>query len=314
MDQREQLSAALIVTWCRRWLGAEPTDILFQQGHLSQVTGLRLASGVAVVLKARPPSARLAACVAVQRHLWAAGFPCPEPLAGPAPLGPFSATAELLIEGGVQLDLTDESPRLFAEALAWLVRLAPPVGSVPTLEPSLPWVGWDHDQPGTWPVADDIDVDLNAHVGPAWLEDAGTRVRRRLNRPTALPLVVGHADWESQNVRWVERRLHVVHDWDSVVALREATIAGAASAVFTASGAPNTSATLDQSEFFLMAYAAARGQPWTDEERELTWAAGLWVRVFNAKKATLRPGGEAPSPSRLRLEAEVGERLRRAGA
>jgi len=129
-----------------------------------------------------------------------------------------------------------------------------------------------------------------------------------------LRVVVGHADWESQNLRWVNRQLHVAHDWDSLVGQREATIAGAASAVFTATGAPNTSANIEQSEAFLNAYADARGQPWTSEERELSWAAGLWVRVFNAKKATLRPGGETPSPSRLRLEAEVGERLRRAGA
>jgi hypothetical protein len=226
----------------------------------------------------------------------------------------LSATAEVLIEGGLQLPLTDDSPRLFAHALARLITLAPPVTSLPTLEPSPPWVGWDRDQRGTWPEADDIEADLNAQLGPGWLEGAGIRVRRRLLQPSTLPIVVGHADWESQNLRWANRRLHVVHDWDSIVGQREATIAGAASAVFTATGAPNTSASVKQSESFLVAYAQARGYPWTDEERELAWAAGLWVRVFNAKKATLRPGGETPSPSRLRLEAEVGERLRQAGA
>ena len=223
-------------------------------------------------------------------------------------------TAEALIEGGSQLPMTDESARLFAEALARLVTLAPPVVSLPSLEPSLPWVGWDHNQGGTWPEPDDIEADLNAHVGPRWIEDAGVRVRRRLLLPSALPIVVGHADWESQNLRWINRRLHVVHDWDSIVGQRESTIAGAASAVFTATGAPNTSASVEQSESFLVAYARARGHPWTEEERELAWAAGLWVRVFNAKKATLRPDGETPSPSRLRLEAEVGARLRQAGA
>jgi hypothetical protein len=125
--------------------------------------------------------------------------------------------------------------------------------------------------------------------------------------------VVGHADWESQNLRWVNEQLHAVHDWDSVVGQREATIAGAASAVYTATGAPNTSATVQQTAAFIAAYEVARGSIWTDEERELAWAAGLWVRVFNAKKATLRPGGHVPSPSRLRLEQEVGERLRGAG-
>lgn len=311
---RPVATMAAMEAWCKRWLGAEPRDVLFQQGHLSQVTGLRLADGTRIVLKIRPPSERLAACVLVQRHLWSAGFACPKPLAGPAPLGRSSATAETLVEGGSQLPLTDHSPRLFAEALARLVTLAPPVASLPTLEPSPPWVGWDHDQPGTWPEPDDVDADLNAHAGPSWIDDAGSRVRRRLLRPSTLPVVVGHSDWESQNLRWVDHHLHVVHDWDSIVRQREATIAGAASAVFTATGAANTSATVAQSEAFLAAYAQARGRPWTDEELELAWAAGLWVRVFNAKKATLRPGGETPSPSRLRLEAEAGERLRRAGA
>jgi hypothetical protein len=91
-------------------------------------------------------------------------------------------------------------------------------------------------------------------------------------------------------------------------------IAGAASAVFTATGDANTSATVEQSEAFLVAYGPAGGRPWTEEELELAWTAGLWVRVFNANKATLRPGGETPSPSPLRLEAEVGVHLRYAGA
>ena len=305
---------AAIGAWCRRWLGAEPTQVLFQAGHLSQVLGLRLADGSAVVVKVRPPSERLAACLQVQRHLWAAGFACPRPLAGPAPLGALVATAEVLVEGGDQLAWGDDAPRLFAQALAHLVALAPACSALPSLEPSLPWVGWQHDQHGTWPIPDDVDADLNAQAGPTWIEDTGARVRRRLLSTNSLPRVVGHADWESQNLRWLDRRLHVVHDWDSVVGQAEATIAGAASAVFTATGAPNTSANVAQSAAFLEAYARARDRPWSDDELELAWAAGLWVRIFNAKKATLRPGGQTPSASSRRLAAEVGERLRRAGA
>jgi hypothetical protein len=67
----------LVAAWCERWLGPKPTHVLFHQGHLSQVIGLRLGDGSAVVLKLRPPSERLSACVIVQRHLWAAGFPAP---------------------------------------------------------------------------------------------------------------------------------------------------------------------------------------------------------------------------------------------
>ena len=47
-----------LAAWCRRWLGAEPVAVLFRAGYLSEVTGLRLANGREVVLKARPPAAR----------------------------------------------------------------------------------------------------------------------------------------------------------------------------------------------------------------------------------------------------------------
>src|SRR5262249_40847262 len=128
-----------LAAWCARWLGAPPTSVLFEVAHLSIVTGLRLADGREVVGKVRPPAARLQACVHVQHHLWAAGFPCPEPLAGPHLLGTLSATAEAFVPGGTQLAPGVDSPRLFAEALAALVRLAPPVTALPTRAPPPAW-------------------------------------------------------------------------------------------------------------------------------------------------------------------------------
>lgn len=298
-----------LVAWCARWLGAKPTRVLFEVAHLSRVTGLRLADGREVVVKVRPPAARIEACVDVQRHLWAAGFPCPEPLAGPCPLGTMTATAEAFVLGGTRLEPAADSPRLFAEALATLVRLAPPVASLPACTPPPAWVFWDHDEAGTWPLPDDCDDDLNRHAEPAWLEDVGRRVRRRLAL-CRQPPVVGHADWEEPNLRWRDRRLHVVHDWDSVVSRPEAAIAGVAAAVCPAFGGPGA-ATLEESAAFLRAYERARGQPWSADEWQVCWAAGLWVRAYNAKKATLRGAdGVLLEP----LANEAAARLRLAGA
>jgi hypothetical protein len=42
---------------------------------------------------------------------------------------------------------------------------------------------------------------------------------------------------------------------------------------------------------------------------QLAWAAGLWVRLFNAKKDAAQGGG----PQLDRLGAEVSQRLARAG-
>jgi Ser/Thr protein kinase RdoA (MazF antagonist) len=302
-------SAAALARWCVRHLGAPPTERLFTHAHLSVVWGVRLADGRRVVVKVRPHEARLAGCHAVQRHLYEAGFPCPEPLLGPTPLADGMATAERLVPGGRLLAAGPRAPGLFAAALARLVATAPAAGTVPSLSPAPPWIGWDHGGPGVWPRPDDLDADLNALPEPAWLAGLARRVRDRLTGG-ALPEVVGHGDFESHNIRWDGTRLLAVHDWDSAVQRPEAAIAGAASAVFLEAGAGRR-VLLADSEAFLAAYEQARGRPWSAREREVAWAAGLWVLAFNAKKETVRrPGG----PACAHLAAEARQRLRRAGA
>jgi Ser/Thr protein kinase RdoA (MazF antagonist) len=277
------------------------------------VRGLELADGRRVVVKCRDDAAgRVRGCVDVQRRLAAAGFPCPAPLAGPAPLGSRVVTAEEYVPGGAQLDLGADRARLFAEALARLVRLAPPPEAVPSLAPAPPWVDWEHSGDGVWPWPDDVDADLNAHPGPCWLDDLGARVRERLVG-TRLPRVVGHADFESQNVRWRGEELLAVHDWDSVAALPEPAVAGAAAAVFTEAAAR---ATVEESARFLECYVRARGADWGPEEWGVAWAAGLWVRAFNAKKAVVaaRLEGAEGEPELLhQLAEQAEERLRLMG-
>lgn len=247
-----------VAAWCTHRLGAGPAEVLFRAGHLSAVVGLRLTDGRRIVVKARPASTRVHGCVAVQHALAQAGFPCPQPLAGPEPVAGWLVTAEQCRSGGEQLADGPDSAGLFAGLLAELVALAPPVASVPALAPSPPWVGWDRPGPALWPEADGRDQDLNQHPGPGWLDHLAMGVRGRLAE-LALPLVIGHGDWESQNIRWYGRRSWVVHDWDSVVAQPEAAIAGQAAAVWPAAGGPGEAASVDQSEQFLTGYEQARG-------------------------------------------------------
>ncbi|AQZ67073.1 unnamed protein product [[Actinomadura] parvosata subsp. kistnae] len=281
-----------LAEWCETWLGAAPGRELFRTGHLSVVRGLELGDGRRVVVKCRAADeARIRGCVEVQRHLAAAGFPCPAPLTGPAPLGDGSVvTAEEYVEGDEQFGGSDPA-RAFAQALARLVRLAPPPDAVGPLTPAPPWMGWEHDEDGVWPWPDDLDADLNAAPGPDWLDDLGRRVRARLTG-TRLPPVVGHGDFESQNLRWRGGELAAVHDWDSVVALPEPAVAGAAAAVFTETGRSTVRAGVEESARFLECYVRARGLSWGPEEWGVAWAAGLWVRAFNAKKAVVAGAGQ----------------------
>ena len=293
--------------WARQLLGADVGSVLFTREHLSAVYGVRLSDDRVVVIKARHPQERVAACIEVQSTLWERGFPCPRPLAGPVVVDGVMVTVEELVAGGELLPRDGEAARRFAELLARLVELAPMPTQIGPLEPVPPWLAWDHGGAGLWPVPDDIDVDLNAVGGPAWIDDAARAASDVL--ATCPEGVVGHGDWESQNIRWHDAAALVVHDWDSVVIRPESALAGVASAVWPASD-ESGAASVEESHAFIDAYQTARRQKWDADDLSRAWAAGLWVRAFNAKKRVAR----GLPPDRDLTEHETAERLTRAGA
>jgi hypothetical protein len=286
-----RLDRPALSEWCRRRLGNEPEQVLFEAGYLSQVTGLRLKNGADIVVKVRLWQERLTGCGQVQHSLSVSGFPAPPLLVPPERLGQLGVSAEALIHVGTLLATEADSAARFAETMALLVRSAPHPATLSTLAPSPAWVGWDHPAEKLWPAPDDRLGDLNDQPVDRWLDEIAEAVRTQL---LALdrPVVIGHGDWYSQNLRWVDRHLHVVHDWDSVVAQPEAAIAGQAVAIWPGTGLPGEVATVAQSEQFLATYERASGHSWTDRDVRAAWAAGLWTRAFDAR----RRASSAPIP------------------
>ncbi|HST15143.1 MAG TPA: hypothetical protein VLJ44_09870 [Gaiellaceae bacterium] len=92
------------------------------------------------------------------------------------------------------------------------------------------------------------------------------------------------------------------------IAQPEAAIVGLAAAVWPAQGSPGGAATVAQTNQFIVAYRTAFGD-WSGQDRAAAWAAGLWVRLFNAKKDASDGGG----PQLDRLRDELDERFDRAG-
>jgi Ser/Thr protein kinase RdoA (MazF antagonist) len=311
------IDEAELSAWCARHLGSESAETLFAAGNLSKVFGLRLRDGRAVVVKVRPAEARLVGCAEVQRHLWRTGFPCPQPLAGPAPLDAdgtgYAVSVESLVEGGAPYPPTDRGARAeaFAGLLARMIALAPAPGAVSELAPPPAWIHWDHPYPGVWPPPDDRDVDLNqlpdtdTGTDTAWLDELGRSARDRLASTRAAARVIGHCDWESHNIEFRGGEPWVVHDWDSVVSAAETVIVGVAAAMWPA-GSDSVGACIEQSEQFLDAYQTARGRAFSPERLEEAWAAGTWIRAFNGRKFLLDG-----VTTLTRTEAE--ERARRAG-
>jgi hypothetical protein len=192
---------------------------------------------------------------------------------------------------------------VFAQLMAELagVAVAPPL-------PNPPWVRWDHADPGVWPAIDFLDS-RDQSVVPGYVVETAGRARERL-LAAGLPCVLGHADFEAQNLRWQGREVWAVHDWDSLAWQPEAALAGAASGSFASAGPP-TLAPIESSEAFLVAYQDIRGRLFSAVELEITWAASLWMAAYNAREEALH--GHA-SEGADALRAQEAERLRRANA
>jgi hypothetical protein len=293
--------------WCADHLGAGPAGVLFRLQQVSMVFGLRLADGTDVVVKARAVDGRAVSCVAAQARLAERGFPCARPLTPVAGVGSLAVHAEEFRPGGEVLH--GDSPgvavcyaRVFARLMAELadVTVAPPL-------PNPPWVRWDHADSGVWP-AIGFPGDRDQGAVPAYVADTAVRARGRL-LAAGLPCVLGHADFEAQNLRWHGREVWAVHDWDSLAWQPEAALAGAASGAFASAGPP-TLAPVESSAAFLAAYQDIRGRRFTAAEQEIAWAASLWTAAYNVWEAL---HGETPLPGDA-LRAQAAERLRRAGA
>jgi hypothetical protein len=293
--------------WCVAHLGGEPAEALFQLQQVSMVFGLRLAGGRDVVVKARADDGRAVSCVAAQARLAERGFPCARPLTPVAGVGSLAVHAEEFRPGGEVLhgDSPDVAVRC-AGVFAWLMAELAGVAVAPPL-PNPPWVRWDHADSGVWPA---IGCPGNRDPGavPAYVADTAERVRLRL-LAAGLPCVLGHADFEAQNLRWIGQQVWTVHDWDSLAWQPEAALVGAASGAFASAGPP-TLAPIESSEAFLVAYQDFRGRMFTAVEQEAAWAASLWMAAYNVWESL---HGDIPLSGDA-LRAQAAERLRRANA
>ena len=294
--------------WCLDHLGGEPAGVLFQAKQISMVFGLRLTGGQDVVVKARADDGRAESCVAAQARLAERGFPCARPLTPVTGAGSLAVHAEEFRPGGeVLCGASPDVAVRYAEVFAWLMAELANVTVAPPL-PNPPWVRWDHTDSGLWPAVEYLDSRDQSAV-PGYVADTAGRARRRI-LAAGLPCVLGHADFEAQNIRWHGREVGAVHDWDSLAWQPEAALAGAASGSFASAGPP-TLAPVQSSEAFLAAYQDIRGRMFTAAEQEIAWAASAWMAAYNAREEALL--GDTPL-CRDALQAQAAGRLRRANA
>lgn len=288
-----------LVSWCLEHMGSEPVGELLRIQRISTVYGLQLADGSEIVVKVRENEGRTASCVAAQAQLAIRGFPCASSLTPVFVFDSRAVHAEQYRPGGDMLHGdTPEIAALYARVFAHLMAELEEV----TVSPPLPnprWARWDHTGTGIWPVIDFLDEHDQRRV-PTYIADTAQRVRERL-LAVDRPCVLGHGDFEAQNLRWHGNELWTVHDWDSLAWQPEAALVGAACGTFANTG-PSTLAPIENSEAFLEAYQERRGRAFTKTELEAAWAASLWPAAHNARWESLH-GTRPLSANALREQA-----------
>ena len=269
--------------WCLSRLGPGELFPLVPAagGQMSNVYRYFMEDTSAVI-KVRPESVeRIQHCLDAQLVAARNGFPCATPLTAAEALdAAVVVSAEEWRPGGEMLrghdgDSAQRSAILLAELMAALVQ-----HPAKALEPPPPWMHWNPPGGGLWPPNGPIDR-MDQALVPDNVREYARRAASRL-RHSALPHVLGHGDWEAQNIRWKNGRAWSVHDWESLVSLPEAAIVGAASGAFANAEVP-TLAPVASSGTFIASYESARGRTFTEDEREIAWAASLWPALHNAR-------------------------------
>ena len=272
-----------LVDWCVRRLGPGELVLLIPAagGQMSNIYRYLMEDTSAVVKVRSESLERIKHCLEAQRVAANSGFPCPAPLADAEALDAAAVvSAEEWRPGGEILRGHDggsarRSAVLLAELMTLLVR-----HPGQALDPPPPWVHWNPPGGGLWPPNGPVDS-MDQTLVPEFIRECARRTGARLGRST-LPRVVGHGDWEAQNIRWKDGRPWSVYDWDSLVSLPEAAIVGAASGAFASAEVPSL-APIESSRIFVASYESARDRTFTGDELEIAWAASMWPTLHNAR-------------------------------
>ena len=295
--------------YCKAHLGSGMGEVIFCDLSVGASFGLRLGDGHRIFLKAYPPdrpSEYLAAVRRVQGHLFERGFPAPRPLAGPAPFGPGLATVDEFVDEGDRGDAHDPSiRRTMAQTLARLIALAGVLPDVQGLDK-----GWRWPKKGKlWPEPHNALFDFEATAeGAEWIDGVAEEAKWNLDGFDG-EVVVGHTDWSVDQMRFNGGEVSVVYDWDSLRPEKAIMVVGHSAAHFSAtwhSGVPNPP-NPEEAWLFVEDYEAARGKPFSEQERKAIAAAAIYGIAYTARceHALDREGKDLPGSFRETLHAHA---------
>lgn len=280
--------AAIYEQFCSETLGGSPSGALFYAASAGCVLGVRLTNGDDVVIKAyqaRWDHSFLHAVQTGQSLAADGGLPCPRPLKSPTPITaarPNLAVVETwLPDPGMRPGGSSVARRVSAGGLARQISLCRDLPgsqrllSHPLRQPEGGFYGEPHS-----PL---FDFESTA-AGAQWIDDLARRARDVRDQDDSTP-VVAHTDWSARNVRFDDRRLLAIYDWDSLALVKESTALGQAAMTWSVTADPGGTAfpTMDSVLAYIEDYQKERGTSLSPLQRRSARGAAVWVLAYTAR-------------------------------
>ena len=285
--------AAAIDALCREALGSSVAEGLFYAVSVGAVAGVTLADGRRVVVKGyqpETPPALLHEIVRLRNHLRENGVAAPAGLGGPTPFGRGHAIIESFLGAG-RIEDTHQPPfrRALAQGLFDFIEAARPLNT-----PEALYTYRELRKSGRlWRPPHSKRFDFEATpAGAEYIDDVARGATAQIERNLeAGDLVIGHADWRAEHVRFEtdgdDIRISAIYDWDSLQKRREPALVGVTACCFCANWAARETIalapTLDEAKAFVADYEAARGRPFEREERLLMGGAFAYNVAYFAR-------------------------------
>ena len=275
-------------SFCVRQLAAPPAGGLFYAASAGCVLGVHLESGNDVVIKAyqcRWGVSLLAAVQALEDRVSRGGIPCPRPLAPPTAIragrSNLAVVETWLPDPGMRPGGSDAARRVSAAGLALQIALCTEVPAVAPLT-GLP-LGSHGDRLYGTPHSPLFDFDSTG-VGAEWIDDIARRAKLVRDEDESAP-VVAHTDWSARNVRFNEKRILAVYDWDSLALVKESTALGQAAMTWSVTADPGGTKFPDVSSVlaYMDDYESARDTRLSPGQRRAARAAAVYVLAYTAR-------------------------------
>ena len=137
-----------------------------------------------------------------------------------------------------------------------------------------------------WPEPHEARFDFVASArGAEWIDELASAARQRLANSSG-KLVVAHADWRAEHVRFDHGEIVASYDWQSLAVGSEPALLGQIGHGFTADWSidqERRTPTLEEFREFITDYEAARGEHFSRAERQTINAAWVYPNAYGAR-------------------------------